>query len=183
MKNILKGSTTYLVGPIQYKDGSLWRQQIESQLKPMGIRIFNPYNHPFINSRQEACGDTQQELKKMAAEGKYDELSVIMKQIRREDLACVDLSTFIIAYIDTSVYTCGTWEEIFWANRLKRPIFLICEQGKQNLPLWMFGTIPHKYVYNTFDEVINVLKKIDSGEIEISSDRWKILRQEFLCNS
>jgi hypothetical protein len=180
MSNILKGTTTYLVGQIQYKDGRGWREVATKRLKPMGIRVFDPYNHPFVNSIQEGAENTQDKMKEMVKAGQFDEVSKLMKQIRVEDLASVDLSTFIVAYIDINAYTCGTWEEIFWANRLKRPIFLICEQGKKGVPLWLFGTIPHKYMYNSLEEALTMIEKINSGEVKIDSDRWRILRPEFL---
>lgn len=176
--NILKGTKTYLIGPMQYKNGETWRDKATEELTKLGVKVFNPYSHPFINSIQE--GNLISYSKQLIQDKKYDEVAKLWKITRIEDLAMCDYATFIIAYIDTNVHTTGTYEELFWSNRLKRPIFLICEQGKDKVPLWIWGTLPHKYFYNTLDEVLDTLNKINSGKIEIDSARWKILKQEFV---
>ena len=38
---------------------------------------------------------------------------------------------------------------------------------------------PHKYIYNTVEEIVDMLYAIDNGEKEIDSDRWRLLRKEF----
>ena len=53
------------------------------------------------------------------------------------------------------------------------------EGGKATTPLWMLGMLPHKYIYNSLDEVIEMLYAIDNGSKPIDSDRWRLLRKEF----
>jgi hypothetical protein len=43
----------------------------------------------------------------------------------------------------------------------------------------MFGMIPHKYIYGSVEEVVDVLQKIDAGQIEVDSMRWKLLKKEY----
>ena len=62
---------------------------------------------------------------------------------------------------------------------MKKPIFFCVEGGIDKLPLWMFGVLPHKYVYGSIYDAIDVLKKIDNGEKELDSDRWRLLRPSF----
>jgi len=177
--NLLRKTRCYLVGQMQYvTDGSTWRTYVGNELKKMDVVVFDPYNHPFINSVSENNNATAT-LKKLIADGNYDACAEIMKKIRGEDLRVVDISDFIFAYIDPALPTCGSWEEIFWSNRAKKPIFFVCASGKENIPLWMFGTIPHKYMYNSLEDALNVLRDIDSGEKEIDSSRWRVLREEF----
>ena len=38
--------------------------------------------------------------------------------------------------------------------------------------------MPHNYFYNDIDEVLDMIRKIDSGEKKIDSDRWRLLRKE-----
>lgn len=176
--NILKGTRCYLVGSMQYHNGRTWRSIVTEELKKIGITCFDPYNNPFV------CGidETEQSQEKrltLIEQGNYDEVSTQMRSVRSHDLCCVDYSEFIIAYIDPQKVTVGSWEELFWANRLKRPIFLVVEGGKKKCPLWLFGTLPHKYIYNSFEEVVDVLCKINNGEKEIDSNRWKLLKPEY----
>jgi hypothetical protein len=73
----------------------------------------------------------------------------------------------------------GSAEEIVTAVRMKKPIFLSVEGGKKACPSWIFGMFPHKYVYDTPDEIVAMLRLIDSGAKELDNERWKLLRKEF----
>lgn len=176
--NLLNRTRCYLVGQMQYVDGQPWRTYVESQLKEIGIIVLNPYNHPFVNSTQEDNNATAK-LKDLIKLGRYDEVSEIVKKIRAEDLRCVDICDFIFCHIDPRFPTCGAYEELFWGNRMKKSIFLSISTGKENCPLWIFGTIPHKYVYSDINGAVNMIKNIDNGTVPIDSDRWRLLREEF----
>ena len=52
------------------------------------------------------------------------------------------------------------------------------EGGKKKTPLWMMGMMPHKYIYDSIEDVVDMIKRIDNGEKEIDSDRWRLLRIE-----
>lgn len=97
-----------------------------------------------------------------------------MKKVRSFDLSMVDRSDFIICYLNPEVPTFGTMEELSWAARCKKPTFIVIEGGKQKTPFWVMGMFPHKYIYNTFEEVVKTLEKIDDGKIQINSDRWRL---------
>lgn len=176
--NILNKTKTYLVGHMQYAEGHNWRKYVESELKPLGIKIFNPYEKPFVKDMDE--GDlVREDCKSLIQQERYDEVSEKFKQIRIYDLNLVDRSDFIIAHIIPNVASWGSAEEIVTANRAKKPIFLSIEGGKKQCPLWLFGTIPHRYIYNNLEEIIDTIKQIDSGEKPIDSDRWRLLREEY----
>ena len=53
------------------------------------------------------------------------------------------------------------------------------EGGKSKTPLWMLGMLPHKYIYDSVDEIIEMIYAIDSENKEIDSDRWRLLRKEY----
>jgi len=177
--NLLNKTKAYLVGAIERDpNGRNWRKDITEKLSKIGIVCFNPYSKPFVVDVDE--NETIQEnLKQLIEQEKYDEVAEKMKLIRIYDLAVTDKADFIIAYINSEIVTVGTWEEIFWANREKKPIFLIFNKSKKTVPLWLFGTIPHKYFYPDVDSAVDMLKKIDSGEKEMDNHRWKLLRSEF----
>ena len=56
--------------------------------------------------------------------------------------------------------------------------FVSVEGGKNKTPLWLLERMPHNYFYNDIDEVLDMIRKIDSGEKKIDSDRWRLLRKE-----
>lgn len=176
--NLLNKTKTYLVGHMQYADGSSWRQYVRQQLSPMGITVFDPYDKPFIKDVDEGS-EIRKSLSELMASEKYDEVQDRMKEIRIYDLNLVDRSDFIIAHIIPDVASWGSAEELVTANRSKKPIFLSVEGGKKKCPLWLLGTIPHRYIYDNLTDVISTINSIDRGEIKIDSDRWRLLREEY----
>lgn len=176
---LLNKAKVYLVGGMQYvTDGRDWREKITPQLKEMGIVVFDPYIKPFIDnvSEDEKARAT---LKEQVERGEYDVVAARMKRVRNFDLRLCDLSDFIVAHINPSIASWGTAEELTTNVRAKKPIFLSVEGGKSACPLWIFGMIPHKYIYNNVEDIIPTIKKIDSGEKKIDSDRWKLLKEEY----
>jgi hypothetical protein len=90
-------------------------------------------------------------------------------------LRLVDISDFLIVNLDLDIHPCGTYEEIFWANRQKKPIIVHMVQGKQNAPDWLFGTIPHQMIFSTWDDIKNYLENIHNNPDIISYNRWYFL--------
>jgi len=163
---------------MQYKNGEGWRNKLQPVLEKMGIIVFNPYHKPFLKDIEEN-DETVKNLAKLIEEGKFDEAQKIMKEIRSYDLSMVDRSDFIVVYIDPNTPTFGTIEEFVTAVKIKRPVFIAIEGGKKKCPLWIFGMIPHKYIYDSIDDILDMLVKIDNGEKEIDSDRWRLFRKEY----
>jgi len=176
--NHLRGTSCYLVGQMQYADGTAWRNTAKGRLEPRGITCFDPYHKPFIEAVDESP-ETRDSLLARLDEGDYDGVAERMKKVRGFDLNLVDRCDFVIAYLNIKIPTCGSYEEIFWANRIKKPIFLTIEGGKRNTPLWLLGTIPHKYIYDSVEDSLSMIESIDSGIVEIDSDRWRLLKEEY----
>ena len=97
-----------------------------------------------------------------------------MRLIRHVDLRMVDICDFMIVRILPAVHLCGSYEELFLANREKKPILLAVEGGKDATPNWLFGTLPHEYFFGDFDEIKNFLTGISDGSIEMDK-RWTML--------
>jgi nucleoside 2-deoxyribosyltransferase len=155
-----------------------WRDLVKTQLKDTGIIFFDPLKKPFLDSVNEDK-DHIIRLAKLRAEGGYKELSRIMRKIRVEDLSLVDRADFLIASISARTASWGTAEEVFWANRMKKPIFLVVEEGRRACPFWIFGTLPDDQIYDNLEDVVAAIKKLDSGEKTIDLSRWKIFREEY----
>jgi hypothetical protein len=172
---------TYLVGHMQYvadKEGESWRDKISVELEKMGVVVFNPYHKPFVKDVQEGA-EVGLSLTEALSDGNYDFVANKMKEIRIFDLNLVDRCDFVIAHIKPQVASWGSAEEIVTAVRMKKPLFLSVEGGKKECPKWIFGMFPHKYIYDSPDDIITMLKKIDSGEHPIDNERWKLLRKEY----
>ena len=177
MRDTLYKTRTYLVGHMQYANGRDWREYAEKELEPLGIRIFNPYKKPFVKDVNED-EDTRIKIEQSMSYEHYSDVAIRMKRIRSYDLNLVDRSDFIIAHLLPEVASWGSAEEIVTAVRMKKPIFISMEGGKTKTPLWMMGMLPHHYIYDSIEDVVDMIKKINAGEKEIDSDRWRLLKKE-----
>jgi len=180
MVNHLYRTRTYLVGHMQNvsaEEGCSWRDKITPSLEEMGIIVYNPYHKPFIKDVQEGPVALKRNLIDRE-NGNFDALCANMKEIRAYDLNLVDRSDFIVAHIDPYLASWGSAEELFTANRMKKPIFLSVKGGRKLCPLWIFGVIPAKYIYDSPEDIVVTLRAIDDGSKETDSDRWRLLRKD-----
>lgn len=175
--NILKNSRCYLAGAIDKAEdfGRGWRIEVSDFLNQIGVEVFNPCSKPqhLINESGE-CVKYRHALKK---KGQFEEVAAIMKEIRHIDLRMVDVCDFLIVHLDNDIRTCGTWEEIFTANRSKKPILIHIEQGKENVPDWVLGTLPHEFIFSKWSELQEYLIKINNNSQNLSSNRWLLFYQ------
>ena len=178
MLNLLDKTKTYLVGHMQYLSGRNWRQEIAEKLRDLNITCFDTYKKPFMKDVEEDEA-SRQEMETWMKTKQYDRVTEKMKIVRAYDLNLVDRSDFIIAHLVPDVASWGSAEEIVTAVRMKKPIFVSMEGGKAKTPLWMLGMLPHKYIYNSLEEVVEMLCAIDNGNKKIDSDRWRLLRKEY----
>ena len=163
---------------MQYLSGRDWRAEVTDRLEPLGETCFDPYNKPFMKDVEEDEG-TREEMDTWMKTKQYDRVTDRMKTVRAYDLNLVDRSDFIIAHLVPDVASWGSAEEIVTAVRMKKPVFVSMEGGKTKTPLWMLGMFPHKYIYNSLDEIVDMLHAINDGTKPIDSDRWRLLRKEF----
>ena len=171
----LKNTIVYQVGSIdQSKDyGVGWRKKIKPFLKKFGILVIDPTDKP-INGYNERHENVKLN-KKLIYEERYDEATHILKQIRAIDLRFCDNCSFAIFYLDLTIRTFGSIEEISWINRMRKPILVVIEQTKKRSPGWLLAIIPHQFIFNNFTEMKNYLKYIDDEHnelIEPHKSRW-----------
>ena len=166
-------SRTYLAGAMDREpDGGVqWRDMITPWLNSRGIIVFNPIDKPCSIGLENA------ETRKLRHEAKMQgDLSLLIadKVVRAVDLRIVDVTDFTIVNLSLKQHPCGTYEELFWANREKKPIIVRCEEGKLNAPDWLFWTIPHELIFSTWDEVKAYVDHIafDPEERINSLKRW-----------
>ena len=46
------------------------------------------------------------------------------------------------------------------------------EQGKKHAPDWLFGTIPHEFIFDTWDDILSYLNEINSSLSINHRNRW-----------
>ena len=170
--NRLNNQRVYLAGAMDRvaDRGNGWRDNITPFLESLGIRVFNPIKKPTVLGQEDEL--THKQKIKLKNTGKYDELSQLMKTIRSVDLRLVDISDFLIVNLDLDIHPCGTYEEIFWANRQKKPIIVHMKQGKQSAPDWLFGTIPHEMIFSSWHGIKEYLLTIHNNSEIDTFNRW-----------
>lgn len=170
--NRLGNQRVYLAGAMDRVSdrGNGWRDNITPFLESLGIIVFNPIKKPSVLGAEDEA--THKHKIALKSEEKYNDLSHLMKSIRSIDLRLVDISDFLIVNLDLDVHPCGTYEEIFWANRQKKPIIIHMVQGKQKAPDWLFGTIPHDMIFSSWDEVKEYVHSVHTSKEIKSYNRW-----------
>ena len=162
---VLKGKRCYLSGAIQYDDaGHNWRSAPKKVLvEEFGIDLFDPFADP----KQQwvpLLNDAQKNRD-------FATMERISKQFVRKDLCMVDRSDFLISYLPHKVPTTGTHHEIINSFNAKKPTLLVCPQGKEFIPLWYYGFIPHEVMFGSWDELYAYLREVD-GAKHTHNNRW-----------
>jgi hypothetical protein len=153
-------------------DGGIeWRKHIQQELKDLSIIWLDPTNKP----TDEAVEDIENRQGRLEEkrQGRYDDITAKMSRIRKIDLRLVDLADFLIVHLDLSIYSVGTYNELFEADRQSKPILIHMEGGKEQLPDWLFATIPHEMVFSTWEDLIDYVRHVATAKEVRHFNRWK----------
>jgi hypothetical protein len=162
----------YLCGAMdRVTDGGIgWRQDLIESLKDLGILGLDPTRKPIDIGVEDLENRALRQKAKCA--GDYEFVRSQMKQIRPVDLRMVDIADFIVVNLDLEVHACGTYEELYWGNRMKKPILVRIEQGIEHTPDWLFGVLPFEMIFSTWDEVKTYLRHIAHDPVIDRLNRW-----------
>ncbi len=168
----LKGSICYLSGPMDNaKDGGIgWRKEVTPKLWEMGIGTFNPCDKPCIGYDENV--EFRQQLATAKQKEEWEELKLLTKGIVGVDLRMVHLSSFLIMYIDMDIFMFGTSIEFAWAIQQRKPVLIVCKQGKKYIPFFAFGVNPVEMMFDNFDDMFVYLKYIDESPVIDNKRRW-----------
>lgn len=173
--NRLCNVRTYLAGPIDFcpNFGKGWRQDLVPFLKEKNIVVIDPTNKPKGGLNETA--DLGKQLQAWKEAGEFEKL-VEYKSVRHWDLRYVDISDFLIVHINTDIFACGTFEEIFSANKQKKPVLIHAEHGLRSLPNWIFWTFPLEHLFEDWEELKNYLTWVDTTSSFIDQTRrWRFI--------
>ena len=179
---ILNKTKCYLAGAIQLENKSIsqnWRNEFEQKTKEIGIVCLNPLKKMFKNFENESF-DYQDKLLELLKIGDYAQVHHKCKSIIRKDYAAIDRADFLVVVLNPKIPTWGTNCEIFLAQQLRKPVFLVIDGGYKNIPLWWAGLFKPKWVYDNIDDVVLTLKKIDSNKIKLNKKYWRILEDTLM---
>jgi len=160
----LKGTRSYLAGPIEYDVQVDWRTE---PLKVMREEFGVDVKDPNADDKQKMAEPLQDALD---CEN-YLEVVRIAKNFVQKDLSIVDRSDFIVACVPQRVPTVGTVHEIVFSDLMKKPTLLVCPQGKKKAGKWYFGIIDHKHIFGSWSDLYTYLREVDRGEHK-DNRRW-----------
>jgi hypothetical protein len=164
----LAGRQCYLSGAIEHgTEGFNWRTEPIQILKErFQINVFDPFDDPKqqwapkLHDARENCD--------------FDTMEEVATDFVGKDLSMVDLSNMLIAYLPYKVATTGTTHEIIEAVHAKKPVLLVCPQGKQYNPYWYFGFIKHHYMFGSWEDLYAYLAEVDAGNMK-HHKRWRLI--------
>ncbi len=169
----LANDIVYLAGPIENLQdrGTQWRKQVTDVLRAKyKIGIIDPCDKPSDYAMEDPA--TMQRVTKLREEGRFDEYVEWAKRMVGIDYRSVHKSDFLILYIDKDVHMCGSYVEMAIATQERKPILIVCKQGKRKISGFPWGMIPHQMMFNNFDDMFVYLDKVDSGEETEDYRRW-----------
>lgn len=177
VNNFLSGSKVYTIGPIEHgniKNAKNWREKLKKELAPLNIQVLSPFDHVFKNFPAESP-DLLKQVDKARKKGEYKWIHETAKQVRNKDLAMIDISTFVVACLDKNVRTWGSIDELIRSAGQNKPVFLCIKGGYKNLPFWLAAYFKPEWVYNSLDDAISQIKKINDGLITVNNKYWRVL--------
>jgi len=172
MNNKLKGTRAYLCGAMdRVLDGGVgWRKLLRAELTDLNIQWLDPTRKPIELGLED--DESRKRRRRNKELGDFAAVAAEMKQIRQVDLRMVDICDWMPVNLDMDVHACGTYEEIGWANRMKKPVLIHVEQGKPHAPDWLFGMVPHQHIFSTWYELIDYVRGVNSGRDAETYRRW-----------
>lgn len=169
----LKNTLCYLCGPMdRVADGGvLWRRRITPLLKNIGVGVLDPCKKPTTFAVEDS--NFRHNIESLKSSKQFNRVRKLMRDIAAIDLRMVDIAHFVIMYMDTDAHMCGSYHEAFVSIQQKKPLLIVCKQGKESIPNWLFGVMPHEHMFSSFNELIEYLNDVDKGRDNNDYNRWR----------
>lgn len=170
--NRLAFTRCYLAGAMDRVPdaGVEWRRRLRQEHDDLKIVWLDPTDKPIDIGVEDV--DSRARRHDAKIHRRYDEVVAEINPIRRVDLRMVDISDWLAVNIDLDVHACGTLEEVFLANRQKKPILVRIEQGKTAAPDWLFATIPHQLIFDSWGAMDDYIQHIANDPVIETLSRW-----------
>lgn len=175
----LHGSLAYVAGPMDLVEGrgAGWRQDMTKFLNEYGMGVLNPCDNPIVGAMKES-ENYFQEMLHLKESGDWQALVNKAKRVVRSDLHLIDISNFVICYLDVGVHSSGTNTELTYAAMEKKPVILVCKQGKRAVPNFLWGLgLDHNMFFGTFEEAKEYILHVayDDEKFDGEFKRWRFI--------
>lgn len=177
MNHFLAGTRVYLAGPVEHDPGAVsWRQKITDRLTPFGVTVYDPLVKP---TWLDPICKLNPQLYRQALSGKSNELTVAQVHeanimMRRLCMKFVTSCDWIICY-HPKTFTVGTFEEIFKAAELDKPVLFCAPDGILStwaLPVFSTPETQDKVWFNSWDSMFEYLTRLHNGDEKADNIKW-----------
>lgn len=167
-ENYLSGKRCYISSAIEFSQDNSWRKDIiEKLITEFKLDVFDPWSDP-----KQQYTEKIQEAKK---EKDFETIAKIAKSFVRKDLAQVDRSDLLIAFLKHGVPSFGVCHEIVVSNMAKKPSLIVSlDDDKTKLPIWFYGFINHNHMFDGANDLYRFLHKVNDGKMK-DNDRWAFI--------
>lgn len=176
-ENLLANTRVYLAGAVEHDKGAKsWREQITERLKPWSVQVYDPLVKPLwlpeickkdpAIYRPALAGNSTELTKQQVYDANVD--------VRKLCLAHVAAADWIICYMPIK-YTAGTFEEIYLAQQLNKPVFFMVPDGIPStwmLPMFTTPDQQDRVFFKDWDSMFGYLENINNGELNIDPYKW-----------
>ena len=164
---ILAWKKVYISGPIEHDNKSFnWRIEPTKVFTELfGLDVFDPFSDP----KQQWVPD----LITAKTNRDFDEMARIARRFVRKDLQVVQRTDIVVAYLPHGIPTTGTHHEILNSWSYKNPTLLVSDR-KEDIPLWYYGFIDHKYMFGGFTDLYEYFQEIEAGK-HVDDLRWAMI--------
>jgi nucleoside 2-deoxyribosyltransferase len=174
MSDRLSNLRCYLAGPIDYAedDGVGWRKEISKWLLERNVVVLDPCDKKISNAKYSEIDEEKVKMFDLKNTGRYYELTRRMKEIVHMDLRMVDVSDFIIVYLNPAITMFGTIHELINSIHQRKPTLVVIEGGRSNASNWLFGIMDYNFMFDDFESLTTFLGQIDNNTIDADLSRW-----------
>ena len=142
---------------------------IVDYLKQLELDIVEDYEASVMSEYSE---EEKKKMMQLKETGRYFELTERMKDIVHVDLRMVDVSDFLIIYLDLDVGMFGTIHELLNSLAQRKPTLVVINGGRARAPNWLFGIMDYNFMFDSFDDLQIFLNQINDGTIGGDLSRW-----------
>ena len=180
MKNLLQGTRVYLAGVVEADPvGAVsWRQDITERLSKYDTQIYNPLVKP--DWLPEYSRVDVQVYKDVLA-GRQPKVEMDLPTVfeanlavRRICLRMVSSCDWIICHMPKT-FTAGTFEELYLAAQLEKPVLFHLPDGVPPtwvLPIFANANTMKETYFKTWDTLFEHIDKLNDGTMPMDPYKW-----------
>jgi len=183
---LLENTRCYLAGPVEHDEAATsWRQDVAAFLSELNIKSYDPLiKPPWLDP---ICHVGPPAYRKAIEHGPQHEtldgrLILVTEKaaidanhmMRVADLRIVHAVDWIICYLPIK-FTSGTFEEIYEALRVGKPVYFCCPNGIPST--WLLAAAARdddykEYFFNDWESLKQHILEIDKGCVPLDPIKW-----------